>query len=75
MIFFYLEHCWPYHLQNYAWWPSGWIKAEDILQKSNEKHEKEIQVLKKRQGEEKKDKDVSARYDTNRTREQVTILF
>ena len=75
MILFHLEYCWPYHLQNYAWWPSGRIKAKEIPQKINKKNEKKNQVLKKRQGKEKKDKDVSGHHDTNRNTKQVPILF
>ena len=49
--------------------------AQDILQKNKEVHEKKIEVLKKRQGKEKEDKDVSVHYDTNRITNQVPIPF
>ena len=44
--------------------------AQDILQKNKEVHEKEIEVLKKRQGKEKE-----GHYDTNRITNQVPIPF
>ena len=49
--------------------------AQDILQKNKEVHEKKIEVLKKRQGKEKEDKNVSGHYDTNRITNQVPIPF
>ena len=45
--------------------------VQDILQKNKEVREKKIEVLKKRQGKEKENKEVSGHYDTNRITNQV----